>query len=798
MNFPGLRVVRRIHIKKSLWAVGVLILLTYGTAFAQGSASQIAGIAPASAGAGESVTITGIGFGGPNVVILVGGLRATVVAATGSRATFLVPRGLVAGPTIVTATNPGGHTGSIGFNVKSQFTLTLDAAHAATQQVGSRGGTIEATSGGKTYRLIVPPGALPHDEAIVVTPIVSIAGFPLDVLLGAVHLAPEGLQFFAPAILTIDLPPTANTHNVIGFGAAANGDELHPQPITMTGGALAMPVTHFSVAGAGTGTGSLGAFNTSSACAHAGLECTYVTQLATAWNQALQQECGTDCALPDELAQHIPVVEDAFAVTETAIFHSWFQQVLNLLQTGGLVDDAGAAAAGHEFLTWSGWVTAFPCGDVLCQDTAVLDSDLTSGRNALGAVYLAALQRAQAACDDHHAADFEPSIEILGLWGRGGLPADVNELRAQFGCQLVINGTFPASVQMGQTVTFAATVGLRTGGPNGLVTPLAGTNVNLQISDGCGTFANNTRSTVATTDSAGSVSTQVKIGLPCNGAQNATVVRAKVDDILDPGGVVVAFRRQKTFSASIGAVITVSPQNTTVAPGGTVAYTVGATGLGPLFTWSTTGGTITPGPSATATFTAGGVAGIYSVTATSVDDPTQSQTVAVIVFTSPIHVLTAEAFAANAHVVNPATTLPVTVAAANSGCSVSLTVSMTGNSLTLDGTAISAGSAEARGSVLVTYTTTHVTTFTLSVSPGWVANALPPSQTAGVGAEVQTSAGDAVVHYQMSGGIVFDNRLTATIQVPAGRTVNMLFEGVAGSGGSGGGHGATITIDPWP
>src|SRR4029079_1228652 len=103
----------------------------------------------------------------------------------------------------------------------------------------------------------------------------------------------------------------------------------------------------------------------------------------------------------------------------------------------------------------------------------VLDSDLTSGRNALGAVYLAALQRAQAACDDHHAADFEPSIEILGLWGRGGLPADVNELRAQFGCQLVINGTFPASVQMGQTVTVAATVGLRTGGPNGLVTPLA-------------------------------------------------------------------------------------------------------------------------------------------------------------------------------------------------------------------------------------------------------------------------------------------------------------------------------------
>jgi hypothetical protein len=80
-------------------------------------AGSIDSIAPAAARPGERVTVRGIGFGGRNVVVTVGGIIAQVVAARGAEVTFLVPPGLVPGATLVTATNPGGRTGSITFQI---------------------------------------------------------------------------------------------------------------------------------------------------------------------------------------------------------------------------------------------------------------------------------------------------------------------------------------------------------------------------------------------------------------------------------------------------------------------------------------------------------------------------------------------------------------------------------------------------------------------------------------------------------------------------------------------------------
>lgn len=81
-------------------------------------ASQISSITPSCAGTGDQVTITGNGFGAQNVVIKVGGVQAQLVSAVGNRATFIVPTGAPSGVTTVTATNPGGHTGSIAFRIK--------------------------------------------------------------------------------------------------------------------------------------------------------------------------------------------------------------------------------------------------------------------------------------------------------------------------------------------------------------------------------------------------------------------------------------------------------------------------------------------------------------------------------------------------------------------------------------------------------------------------------------------------------------------------------------------------------
>ncbi|MDE2179981.1 MAG: tandem-95 repeat protein [candidate division NC10 bacterium] len=74
-------------------------------------------ITPSAAYVGDQVTITGHGFGAGNVRITVGGMIAQVLSATGHSATFLVPTGLHPGPTTVTATNPGGQSGSIAFTV---------------------------------------------------------------------------------------------------------------------------------------------------------------------------------------------------------------------------------------------------------------------------------------------------------------------------------------------------------------------------------------------------------------------------------------------------------------------------------------------------------------------------------------------------------------------------------------------------------------------------------------------------------------------------------------------------------
>jgi hypothetical protein len=74
---------------------------------------------PPSCAANEAnVKITGTGFSSQNVTIKIGTTLATVINATGNQATFVVPIGVAPGVTTVTATNPGGHSGSIAFRVK--------------------------------------------------------------------------------------------------------------------------------------------------------------------------------------------------------------------------------------------------------------------------------------------------------------------------------------------------------------------------------------------------------------------------------------------------------------------------------------------------------------------------------------------------------------------------------------------------------------------------------------------------------------------------------------------------------
>jgi len=118
-----------------LCATLVVICLAGGSVLGQ-RAGSIDAIAPAAARPGDAVTISGRGFGAFNVRVAVGGVPAVVVAANGDRVTFRVPEGVPHGATTVTATNPGGQSGSIAFQI-IEGVLLPGAATALASTAGT-------------------------------------------------------------------------------------------------------------------------------------------------------------------------------------------------------------------------------------------------------------------------------------------------------------------------------------------------------------------------------------------------------------------------------------------------------------------------------------------------------------------------------------------------------------------------------------------------------------------------------------------------------------------------------------
>ena len=108
---------------------------TSAPVFAQ--AARIVCISPATARSGDTVTIDGNGFGAHNVQIEVGGVRATVLAANGHQVTFRVPDTVAPGNVLVTATNPGGRSGTITLRVLEGMLLSGRANASAASALTS-------------------------------------------------------------------------------------------------------------------------------------------------------------------------------------------------------------------------------------------------------------------------------------------------------------------------------------------------------------------------------------------------------------------------------------------------------------------------------------------------------------------------------------------------------------------------------------------------------------------------------------------------------------------------------------
>src|SRR5687768_1574937 len=112
-----------------------IVAIAVAAPSARSQGLQIDGIAPASGRAGDHVTVQGRGFGARNLRIAVNGIPADVLTASGHQVSFVVPQGVTAGAATVTATNPGGHVGSIGFQALGSGLLPGTPSTLATDAI---------------------------------------------------------------------------------------------------------------------------------------------------------------------------------------------------------------------------------------------------------------------------------------------------------------------------------------------------------------------------------------------------------------------------------------------------------------------------------------------------------------------------------------------------------------------------------------------------------------------------------------------------------------------------------------
>lgn len=97
--------------------LAVLLILPFDV-WAGNPPPRVHSVAPACAAPGETVSVSGHGFGAHNVKIKVGGELSEVSMANGHSAEFIVPSSSTPGNTTITVVNPGGQGGTIDFQVK--------------------------------------------------------------------------------------------------------------------------------------------------------------------------------------------------------------------------------------------------------------------------------------------------------------------------------------------------------------------------------------------------------------------------------------------------------------------------------------------------------------------------------------------------------------------------------------------------------------------------------------------------------------------------------------------------------
>lgn len=135
--------------------------------------------------------------------------------------------------------------------------VQADASRTAKSRVGPTGGSVSVTAAdGRRYTLTVPAGALKDETEISAMPVTSMGAAPLAAgVKGAVRFGPSGLKFGQAATLRIEgaSNSAASGKRLLGFLRSDDGAAMNLMPVAVVGGALELPVPHFSDGGVSEG-----------------------------------------------------------------------------------------------------------------------------------------------------------------------------------------------------------------------------------------------------------------------------------------------------------------------------------------------------------------------------------------------------------------------------------------------------------------------------------------------------------------------------------------------------------------
>lgn len=467
----------------------------------------------------------------------------------------------------------------------------LDTSQQTAAMIGASGGSIQATaSDGTIYILSIPADALAEETEISLTPVREISDLPMSGgMMGAVHFEPSGLELLRAATLTVELPsaPALGDGEVLaGFTYEGDGENLALALAEVDGETYSIPVHHFSGGGAGAATPS-------------DLEAAFAPGTADAFVAKIIAELN---------ASDTPVVEPILA--------RWYAELVKPALQAAVASDQALERGLRERRRWV---------DALLMLGADLNDLFSEGHSLAAAAFREAIARANDLCERQES--FAEAEEALA-WQRraeGTLPDDVlfengidrESVDVDLCVQVLYESTsFPDAPIAGEPEPFRVVVGYAFG--NGPIEHEAGMVVNVLAIDA------RPAGTTTTTDGSG----RVELALTPDGGNLRIEVDTCIGNVSNAGPLTSGFVCQEAF---IVRGLVVSPVRTTLVPGGRQQFTAELVGIEEPVTWSAAGGTIDDD----GLFVAGGTAGTFTITATSIDDPSLIATAEVTIEVNP-------------------------------------------------------------------------------------------------------------------------------------------------------------------